>query len=202
MADYYALLGIDKSASAPDIRQAYLRLAKERHPDRFTDPAEKIRAEAFFKDLTTAFNTLFNEGSRREYDREREAPRPTSPDELAKDAYTRGLALAEQGGDAEEILRLLRAAAHHRPDEGRYHAALGRFLGKRTTFAREAIQSLERAVQLEPRNAAFHADLALLFHKQGLTLRAQKAVETAARLAPADPQVRKVLGLVGGGAAR
>ena len=76
MTDFYEVLGVPKTATAADIRQAYVRLAKEKHPDRFPDPHEKRRADAFFKDLTTAYNTLFNEGSRREYDREHEPPAP------------------------------------------------------------------------------------------------------------------------------
>ena len=71
MADFYEILGIPTTASAADVRQAYVRLAKERHPDRFPDPQEKEKAQSFFQDLTTAFNTLFNEGRRREYDQER-----------------------------------------------------------------------------------------------------------------------------------
>jgi curved DNA-binding protein CbpA len=196
MVDYYEILGVGKSASAAEIRQAYVKLARERHPDRFTDPAEKDKAQTFFKDLTTAFNTLFNENSRREYDQSLERPKPTSPEEIARDAHERALALADQGGSPDEILTLLRAAVHHQPNEGRYHGALGRFLAKRTTYAREAIQSLERAIQLSPQTAAFHADLALLFHRQGLKLRAQKAAEQALRLAPRDPQVLKVAALV------
>jgi curved DNA-binding protein CbpA len=196
MADYYEILGVAKTAGAGEIRQAYLKLARERHPDRFTDPAEKEKAQAFFKDLTTAFNTLFNEGSRREYDQSLERPKPKGPEEIARDAHERAQALADQGGGAEEILTLLRSAVHYQPNEGRYHFSLGRFLAKRTTYAREAVQSLERAVQLSPQMAAFHAELALALHKQGLKLRAQRAVEQALRLAPRDPQVQKVAALV------
>ena len=196
MRDFYAILGIPRTASAAEVRQAYVRLAKERHPDRFPDPLEKEKAQSFFQDLTTAFNTLFNERSRHEYDEESSRKRPGNPKEMAQDAFDRALALAEQGGSPEEILILFRAAVHHQPNEGRYHAAVGRFLAKRATSSREAIQSLERATQLSPQTAAFHADLALLLLKQGMKLRAQKAAEQAQRLSPQDPQIQKVLALV------
>jgi curved DNA-binding protein CbpA len=196
MTDFYEVLGVSKSATAVEIRQAYVKLARERHPDRFPDPVEKEKAHTFFRDLTTAFNTLFNEGSRRLYDSERERKKPTNPQELAQDAYDRAQALGEQGGSPDEILTLLRAAVHHRPNEARYHAALGRFQGRHSTLAREAVQSLERAIQLSPQTAAFHADLALILHKQKLKIRAQKAVEQALRLAPRDPHVQKVAALV------
>jgi curved DNA-binding protein CbpA len=199
MVDFYEILGVGRSASAPEIRQAYLKLARERHPDRFTDPREKERAQRFFQDLTTAFNTLFNENSRREYDEERDRKKPTNPAEMAQEAHDRASALLEQGGSAEEAVALFRVALHHQPNEARYHAALGRCLAKRTTSARDAIQSLERATQLSPRNAGFHADLALALHRQGLRLRAQKAVEQALKLAPHDAQIQKVAALVNHG---
>ena len=34
-----------RTATAAEVRQAYLRLAREKHPDRFADPAEKARAQ-------------------------------------------------------------------------------------------------------------------------------------------------------------
>ncbi|HVQ31073.1 MAG TPA: DnaJ domain-containing protein [Vicinamibacteria bacterium] len=199
MADFYEILGISQGATPAEVRQAYVRLAKERHPDRFPDPVEKNKAQSFFQDLTTAFNTLFNERSRREYDEERERKKPVNPVEMAQVAYDRALAIIEDGGSPDEALTFFRAAVHHQPNEARYHAAVGRFLAKRTTFTREAIQSFERAIQLSPKTAGFHADLALLLLKQGMKLRAQKAAEQALRLSPRDPQVQKIVALVNQG---
>lgn len=196
MSDYYQILGVSRTATPAEIRQAYLRLARERHPDRFSDPAEKERAQAFFKDLTAAFNTLFNENSRREYDAERERPRPVGPEEIAKDAFERAGKMLE-AGQHQEALTLLRTAVHHAPGEARYHHALGRALSRSPQSMREAIQAVERATQLSPSNATFFADLAALLHHQGLTLRAQKSAETALRLAPRDPRVRKIASELG-----
>src|SRR5262249_33734461 len=95
MANYYEILGVPKTASAAEVRSAYAKLARERHPDRFSDPAEKARAEEFFKDLTTAFNTLAGEKSRREYDESLERPRAAPPQEIAMSAYSRGVQMFE-----------------------------------------------------------------------------------------------------------
>jgi len=196
MADYYELLGVSQGASSAEIRKAYAVLARERHPDRYTDPKEKERAHAFFSELTAAFNTLMNEGSRRQYDAERTRPTPRTPEDIAKDAFERARP-AMEAGQYEEAVTLLRTAAHHAPGVAEYHAALGRALGRNPATAREAIQCVEKATQLAPSSGSYFADLALLFHQQGLRLRAQKALETAQRLAPRDPRVTRLLAELG-----
>jgi Flp pilus assembly protein TadD len=86
---------------------------------------------------------------------------------------------------------------HHAPGQAAYHAALGRALGRVPSLAREAVQALERATQLEPRSAAAFADLAAVLARQGLRLRAQKAMETALRLAPRDARLARLAAELG-----
>jgi curved DNA-binding protein CbpA len=196
MTDFYELLGIPPDAGAAEVRQAYVRLAKTRHPDRYPDPVEKENAQSFFKDLTTAFNTLVNEGSRRQYDASRARPTPRNAAEIASEAYARSAEVAESG-DYQGAVTLLQTAVHHAPEVAEYHAALGRLLGKNPATARDAIQSLEKATHLAPSHGAYFADLAILFNNQGLRLRAQKALETAQRLAPRDPRVARLAAELG-----
>src|SRR5260221_13785601 len=127
MSDYHDSLEVPPPAKTADIRQAYLRLARERHPDRYRDPAEKERAQSFFQDITSAFNTLVNEGSRRLYDAERSRPRPTTPEEIARDAFERSAQMMD-AGQYQEVVTLLRTAVHHAPAVAEYHGALGRAL--------------------------------------------------------------------------
>jgi curved DNA-binding protein CbpA len=195
MADYYQILGVSRGASVAEVRSAYARLARERHPDRFTDPAEKARAQEFFKEATAAFNALSNDRNRREYDSELERPKLVGPEEIARDAYTRGVQKLE-AREYHDAVELMRTAVHHAPREARYHAALGRALAMNPHWAREAIQAVEHAIQLEPRQAAHHVLVAQMYHNQGLRLRARKAVEAALALAPSDPHVLKVAALV------
>jgi curved DNA-binding protein CbpA len=196
MSDYYQMLGVTPSASAAEIRKAYALLARERHPDRFTDPAEKRRAETAFQEITAAFNALMNPDRRREYDETRHRPQPRTPEEVATDAFERAQPALE-AGQLEEAITLLQTAVHHAPGEAAYHAALGHALGRVPAFAREAVQALERATQLEPRNAAAFADLAIVLARQGLRLRAQKALETALRLSPRDARLARLAAELG-----
>jgi curved DNA-binding protein CbpA len=196
MSDYYQMLGVPPSASVAEIRQAYARVAREMHPDRFTDPVEKQRAQSAFQDVTTAFNALMNPRSRQEYDESRHKPHPRTPEEIARDAFERARPLLE-AGPIEDAVTLLRTAVHHAPDQAAYHAALGRALARVPHAAREAVQALEKATQLAPRSAAVFADLATVLARQGLKLRAQKALETAQRLAPRDARIMRLAAELG-----
>ena len=200
MASYYEILGVPKTASTAEVRQAYARLARERHPDRFTDPAEKARAHEFFRDLTTAFNALSNEKSRREYDVDLQRPKTAVPEEIARHAFETGIARLK-ARDFHEAVQQLRVAVRHMPDEARYHAALSAALAHNPHWVRDAIEAIERAIQLAPQEPAFHLSLARLLDGQGLKLRARKAAEAALRLAPSDPGVVVAAAELGVGAA-
>ena len=63
--DYYEVLGVDKNASADDIKKAYRKLAKECHPD--LHPNDK-QAEERFKELNEANEVLSDPEKRARYD--------------------------------------------------------------------------------------------------------------------------------------
>ena len=64
MNDYYQILGVDRDASAEQIKKAYRRLARELHPDVATGDGSGDR----FKDVTRAYEVLGNPDKRRTYD--------------------------------------------------------------------------------------------------------------------------------------
>ena len=63
--DYYEVLGVDKSASADDIKKAYRKLAMKYHPDR--NPGDKT-AEEKFKEVGEAYEVLSDADKRSRYD--------------------------------------------------------------------------------------------------------------------------------------
>jgi molecular chaperone DnaJ len=63
--DYYKTLGIDKKASAEEIKKAYRKLARQYHPDRNPDDAA---AEARFKEISEAHDVLGDPEKRKQYD--------------------------------------------------------------------------------------------------------------------------------------
>ena len=64
--DYYADLGVSKTASSDDIGRAFRKLAARYHPDR--NPGDKS-AEEKFKRIAEAYNVLSDPKSRAAYDR-------------------------------------------------------------------------------------------------------------------------------------
>ena len=64
MADHYEVLGVDRSASAEEIKKAYRRLARELHPD--VNPSED--AAERFKLVTHAYDVLSDPDQRERYD--------------------------------------------------------------------------------------------------------------------------------------
>ena len=67
--DFYAVLGVTKTASADEIKKAYRTLAREYHPDKNAGDA---KAEEKFKEISEAYDVLSDEGKRREYDEMRQ----------------------------------------------------------------------------------------------------------------------------------
>jgi len=64
--DYYKTLGMEKTASAEELKKAYRKLALEFHPDR--NPGDK-KAEEKFKEINEAYQVLSDEEKRAHYDR-------------------------------------------------------------------------------------------------------------------------------------
>jgi curved DNA-binding protein CbpA len=187
--DYYRVLGIAKTSSPDEVKKAYLRLARENHPDRFRDPAERADADRRFQLITEAYNHLRDEKQRKDYDRTLDR-KVRTPEEEARLYYKNG-ELREQSRDFEYALKLYYEAMRLKPEILEYALAAARILSMDRSKQRQAAELYEQTIQRHPASPEPHLELGNLYMRSGMFLRAKRVFETGARQFPQHPDLKR-----------
>ena len=120
--DYYQTLGIERSASLADVKQAYRKLAHLYHPDVSKDP----KGEEKFKEVAEAYATLKNPEKREEYDKlgQQAAGQNFTPPPEWQQQYGASAGTFDDV-DLSDLFNSFRSGGQHR-GSGREHANIAR----------------------------------------------------------------------------
>jgi curved DNA-binding protein CbpA len=192
--NYYEVLGVDRGASDVEIREKFRKLARENHPDRYSD-ADKVEAEKKFQTLTEAVNVLTNPTRRKAHDAELQsglAKATTDPTQVAKVYVAHGVK-AYKDGDYVAARDNFDMATKHNPQDAKAWHYLSLACAKIPSSARLAVQAIETAVQKEPYNPTYLKDAGMLCKRAGLTAKAERYLEEALQWDSENREIRAAL---------
>jgi curved DNA-binding protein CbpA len=194
VTNYYDVLGVARDASEPEIRNRFRVLARENHPDRFSEVDKKRAAEEKFQLLTEAMNVLTNASRRKAHDLDLEKNRPASQDPagISRVYLAKGVKSYREGNFPDAILQFDLAVNHFDKDAKAYHylaLACMKVVGQ----VRKGVDAIEAAIKLDPNNALFHRDAGKLYMMAGLNAKAERHLEEALTWLPEDAETLTLL---------
>lgn len=191
MAGYYEILGVFRTASQKEIKEAYLRLARENHPDRVRDPAKREEADRLFQKINESYNHLRDEKLRREYDKSLDRALLT-PEKEAEAYYRKGV-LHEQAREYAEAIQYYYEAMRLQPNQSSYIISAAAILARDRSKQRQAVELLEKAIVTDPQARQAYVELGALYSRSGLHTRARRVYERALQALGRDAEIKTLL---------
>lgn len=190
---YYIILGVSQNASREQIRDRFLTLARERHPDRFQGDSKR-QAEEDFQAITEAFNVLSNPERRRQHDLELSQPKggegqKADRKQVAKVYLSRGVKAYRDKNYLDAADNFDRATRED-PDNAQAWHHLARACSHQRRWLSRAGQAIAKACELEPMNAEYHRVAGQIFEKAGVTSRAVQSYKNAIRWGADDAELK------------
>lgn len=200
--DYYAILGVEETAAAEEIRRAYIKLAKRLHPDRYpNDPEQRALAQREFAKVTRAHNIISDAEKRAEYDALRRLHLNKEQSELLSGQHLVSDVEAS-AADASNVVASPRVSASElqaittsttesniNVKWANKHLERADELLKIKQF-QEAEIAMKEAIRLVPKDPKYHNKLAEVYQARGWYTLAMTEVQTALRMDPRDTQAR------------
>ena len=192
--NYYDVLGVDRTASEQAIRERFRKLARETHPDRFVD-GDKAKAELKFQALTEAVNVLTNPAKRKQHDSELSSGVSKGTADLASvgKAYLSKGVKAFRENDMRTAYENFDMAVKHNPHDGKGFHYLALAAIRIPAYTRQAVQSIETAVQKEPHNPTYLKDAGLICKRAGLNAKAERYLDEALKWDADNAEIQTAL---------
>jgi curved DNA-binding protein CbpA len=190
--DYFARLGVPRSAGAEEIKASFLQLAKVFHPDRLPSSLQHLSSKitAIFEAVREAYETLQVESKRKSYLATLEpAPKPgqskAEPSAEASDAFKRGDLLMKKKDFAAAEREYLRAYGFDPKPVYRASQAWAIYMDPaRKAEAGHAKQMMAEALRADPACDRAHYQLGVICRVEGAKEKAEKHFREALRANP------------------
>jgi tetratricopeptide (TPR) repeat protein len=173
---YYRLLGVESNTPRSEVKKHFYQLARRFHPDHHMDhPEWTPRLLRLMEGLTTAYKTLSDDETKKEYDLSlmRAADEePRNSRKPAQDYLDKAQECMAEKNFAGCILWLHRAIEFE-PNSSIHRTMLGRCLSAIPEYRREAVEQFELAIQLDPCNLAAHLHYGELLEQLNVPWRAR-----------------------------
>ena len=192
---YYTILGVPKNATSKQVRERFLQLARDRHPDRYAEE-EKDSAENAFQQITQAYNILHDPNRRRQYDEDQDlqsrSPTHDVTTHAARVYLRRGIEAFKKKRYQEAATNLEQATQEDGKDPQAWHF-LAQVYAQRTSLLSRALAAAAKACELDPANPDYLKEAGKLAAAGGMTSRAAKYYRDALTYGGEDAEVRAAL---------
>ncbi|MCB1049847.1 MAG: J domain-containing protein [Acidobacteria bacterium] len=189
--DYYRILGIDRSCGADAIHQAFRNLSKTHHPDRFREQ-DRAKAEKEYQEIVKAYNTLKDPVQRQKYDSTLSQPTQApaiSTEQQFQQFYKAGMSRYQQRQYDAAAEYLAKAVFYKDHAESYFYKGMAEY--QVPAKRKNALQSLQKAVELDQFSGKYAKSFAKILRELGMTTRAKNMVLKALELLPEDTELRE-----------
>jgi len=196
--DYYSTLGVGRNATRKEIRDAYLELARECHPDHMAKEGKWILVNERFAEITEAYEVLANDKRRVVYDRQlkRGVKGPqtyrTAAKVQAERAFRNGLD-SLNGRNYTSAQAFFKAAARLDGNVAKYKSYQGMAQAHTGYRMKEALELCISAINGEMYNSDLYVNLAIVYKLAGQVEDCKKKLKEALKWNSKDRRAAELL---------
>ncbi len=204
----YQMLETNHNASPGELKRQFNKLAREFHPDAFSDQLFKEllpKVNEIFSRIQEAYSTLSNPKKRDDYDVQMGFKGETAESKTQKRLLSKAKLQYSIGNrcfqkrDYNRAIEFFQSAIDLYPYESLYYARLAEAQMKNPRLYEKAKQNCQKAIDLEPQNPHYYIILGDINRKQGNFKEAEKQYYRTLMLDPSNETAIKNLEELTGG---